>query len=203
MKLRTIALFFLIISASVCFSQADGEPRKGYIAVGIGPAVPVGQFRNNEPGNQQAGFAETGLTFSALNVGYRFKYIELAGLIMGSAHFLDQSIPDDEAAWVYSGILVGSVIPVDISARLQAGVKVMVGYVATTSPEITVAGVTLGEQSGGGFAFAPGINVRYNAFDRWCAIADIYYLRTKPNLDNYDPTLKVINGSFGIGYRLK
>ena len=157
--------------------------------------MPFGQFENNELDNRQAGFARNaGLTFSAINAGYRFKYLELAGLIMGSAHYLDSNVPDDEAAWVYSGVFLGSVIPVDISTRLQAGVKVMVGYVATTSPEVTVAGVTLGKQSGGGFAFAPGINVRYNAFNRWCAIADIYYLRTKPNLSDYDLTVKVVNG---------
>ena len=122
---------------------------------------------------------------------------------MGSAHFLTQETMDDDAAWAYSGAFIGSVIPRDISEKVQTGVKVMIGYIAATSPEITIAGTTLGEQSGGDLAITAGVNIRYNAFERWCAVADVYYLASEPRFDNYKQKIRVINGAFGIGFRLK
>lgn len=199
-----IGVFLAILSYNICLGQQDSiEFRKGYIGVSIGPAIPVGEFSSDEIGNRSAGFAETGLTFSAVNFGYRFKYIELAALLMGSAHFLSQNVPDEEAAWVYSGIFVGSVIPRDISKKVQMGIKVMLGYVGATSPEVSTPGVTLQEQYGNGLGIIGGVNVRYNVFERWCAVADLYYLAANPQFDSYKQNLRAINGAFGIGYRLR
>ncbi len=201
---RLIIVLVAFVFSHICFSQEDTDKfRDSYIAVAIGPAIPVGQFRSSEIGNPKAGFAKTGLTLSAVNIGYRFKYIELTALLMGSAHFLTLNTIDEDAAWVYSGVFVGSVIPQDISKRVRTGIKVMLGYFTATSPQVTVAGVTRNEQSANDLAITWGFNFRYNIFDRWCTVADIYYLLAKPKFDNYTQKIQVINGAFGIGYRLK
>ncbi len=201
---RLIMILLAFAFSHMCFPQGDTDKyRDSYIAVGIGPAIPVGQFRNSEIGNPKAGFAKTGLTLSAINVGYRFKWVELTALFMGSAHFLTLNTSDEDAAWVYRGIFIGSVIPQDISKRVRTGIKVMIGYFNATSPQVTVAGINRNEQSGSDLAITWGGNFRYNVSDRWCAVADINYLLAKPKFDNYTQKIQVINGAFGIGYRLK
>ena len=191
--------------SSACLGQVQKNEnfKNGYIAVMVGPAIPVGQFRNNESSNRQAGFAKTGLTFSAVDLGYRFKYVELTAMLMGSANFITQNVISRDNAWIYSGIFIGSVIPRDISKKVQTGVKVMLGYIVATSPEFSLAGVAQPKQSGRGLAITVGINARYNALDRWCAIADIYYLSSDPKFDNYKQKIRAINSTFGIGLRLK
>ncbi len=123
----SIVIVIVLTFYNVCFSQENKEEfRKGYITVGIGPAIPISQFRNNDVTNSKAGFAETGLSFSIINIGYRFRIIEITGLLMGSAHFLSlETNSNNDAAWVYSGAFLGATIPIDISRKLQTGIKVM------------------------------------------------------------------------------
>ena len=206
MKLRDriVVTLMLGFSYASCLAQENNSSfRNGYVAVAIGPAIPVGEFGNSEIGNRSAGFAKTGLTFSAINVGYRFKYVELTALLIGSAFFLSQNAADKDAVWIYRGAFIGSVIPRDISKKVQVGAKAMLGYLNTTSPEITVAGTTIPEQSGADLAIIGGINVRYNVFDRWCAIVDVYYLASEPKFDNYQQKIRTVNVAFGVGFRLK
>ena len=122
---------------------------------------------------------------------------------MGSAYSLSQNAIDEDATWACKGGFIGSVIPRDLSKKVQIGVKAMIGYLSVTSPEIMMAGTTLSEQSGGDLAIIGGVNVRYNAFDRWCAIADVYYLASEPKFDNHQQKIRTVNGSFGIGFRLR
>lgn len=202
-KQVVIVFFITLICCDNCLSQQNNAFRSGYVGIGVGPSIPISQFASSKLGDTRSGFAETGLTLSLINLGYRFEYFELTTLLMSATHPTLQNTNNKKATWTHSGIFIGSVVPIDINKKLQTGFKVMIGAMATASPERVANGIILKSQQSTNLAIIGGFNIRYNVLERWCAIVDIYYLASNAKFDNYQQKIKMVNSAFGFGFRLR
>jgi len=198
-----ICCFVLTINLS-----AQRNERKGYIGLSLGSSFPMGDFKDQDLDNEDAGFAGTGLNLHLLNFGYKFGYtLGVTGSLFGASHPLkfDEDIDIfNDASWSYGGLMGGLLISLPVSEKLDFDLRPMIGFVSGSSPEIKLAGITvLEDQRGSGLCFDLGASLRFNFSDKWCGMIDLDYFSARPTFDNdYKQSISTVNLNIGFGYRL-
>lgn len=169
----------------------------GYVAVSLGPSIPLGDFASDSFSNEKAGLARTGVLFEASG-GYRLApHFGLMGTIRSAANPVDaQALADALAAsiggtvrvearpWSTASVMLGIFTAIDLSestvleARLQGGMGV------SSSPEVTVdaSGTKVKETSANGAAFtmAVGAGLRFGLSERLCLLTSFDYQAMEP-----------------------
>ncbi|NOX48849.1 MAG: hypothetical protein GXO89_17955 [Chlorobi bacterium] len=101
------------------------ENRRGYIAITIGPAFPMGDFGSGNIQDPKAGLAKTGVQFNLVNFGYRFsKNIGIVGLWNGVAHTVEFI---DGATWSY-GFFLGGILITFPSQKVDFDIRLLSGF---------------------------------------------------------------------------
>jgi hypothetical protein len=169
-ELRTVGraalLITLLLTAVPAGAQAD--ERRGFIGIGIGPALPFGTFADATGTNPREGRAFPGYTDTMLNLGYRrWGRIGIAGLFSYSEYVMRGG--GDNDWWQVAGLTVGPMYTRPIGARGALDLKATVGLMALTP---VIDEFTTGDGTGSGLNLDVRAAVRYDVFRRWAVFAE-------------------------------
>lgn len=194
MEKLIIFLFLVLLSADLL---AQNSSRKGFIGITLGPSIPIGDFADNSSGNENAGFANTGLNMSPIIFGYRFSQnFGISASWFGATYAIDNSGVD--ALWSYGGLMGGPILTFPVNEKLSFDLKGMIGFVSATSNLSDYE-----ENEGTGVAFDLGASFRYDFAEKWCLLMNGDYFTSNPKLEEESQIMSSINLSFGVAYRLK
>jgi hypothetical protein len=176
-------VFVLFAALLVCFvinaQQHKLLERKNKVSFNIGPSFPIGDFASNNAGNENAGYAKTGVNVN-LNYDHMFtKYVGIAvNALYGSnkmdhkiiSDFMEINVPGaDISHYQYVGLIAGPVFTVPVTPKSSIDFKLLGGVGRARSPEATFMGDIYAKQDwASSFTWGTGsdINIQFarNAF---------------------------------------
>lgn len=191
MKKATLLIIMALLLAVTVDAQRSKKRGKksdsnGYYAISVGPALPLGDFKSDDPLNIDAGFAITGINISLAQFGFKFHpNFGLAGQLMVGANRFDASsfgYTDKDSYWSYGGLMVGPLVSLPIGDQIEFNFRPVVGFMFVATPELN------GNEGGVVFksdqVFALGIDIGatfcYNLNDRTALTLGLDYFTTKP-----------------------
>ena len=196
MKNFLIILTISLLTATNCHSQD-----KGYIAISLGPSIPIGDFASRDASNKSAGWATTGAIFDisfAYKLGQNFG---LTALLRGQANGIDNDAfaselakqaggnwTVDSKAWSIGGLMFGAYGSFPISDKVSFDTSAMIGFLSATSPElnVTLSGsggavwVKQSSVSASSFSYLIGVGFKFDVGNKICLLANLDYLGAKP-----------------------
>jgi len=234
MKYPILLVTFCLFVATTAHSQD-----KGYIAIAIGPSIPIGDFASKDPNNDSAGLAATGAIFDISFVYLFGKNFGAAALIRGQANSPDTDVlaqelsaklpanvryDIDTGTWTVGGGFIGGYGSFPISKKLSFESKIMIGSITASSPTIDIyltngidaEWVKQESITSSAFAYLFGVGFKFNAGRRFCLLANVDYMASKPEFKNVEiissdggidlntwrQPFTTINIGLGIGYRI-
>ncbi len=205
------------------FAQDLVSNKRGYIGVTVAPSFPVGDFAsNNVTGNDKAGYAKTGFSYS-LDFGYKLgKRWGISACWKNGINSVDEAAFEKTFKDYFGGnwnvstdpykfgaILVGPMVTfpqpkVDVDIRLLFGY----GYAELPSIDVTYNGqffLAIPSENADGFAVLFGGSVRYHISSNVSLLGQLNYLSmlATSNNDEIEQPIDVINIDIGVGLRLK
>lgn len=234
MKKYSAILIITLFTSAISHAQ-----NKGYIGFSLGPAFAIGNFGSADPTNENAGLAKTGATveFSGgYNITPRFGF---CATIVGQANPLNtDAIKKDfdqrydvqsavkDGFWSSAGALAGVFSSIPLNDAFSFEVRTQVGALHSASPELYIIyidfirSVQIQQKSvtATALAITAGAGFTYRAGTRLCFMANVDYLRTRPEYKDvqssnnisgltvttrsFSPTIETLNLRLGIGFRL-
>jgi hypothetical protein len=193
-----ISILFLLI-VNLCWAQD-----KGFVAVSIGPSIPIEDFASKNSSNVAAGYANPGAIF---DVSFQYKlgkYFGISALLRGQANTTDAQAIANELAreinnvtwivesnpWSIGGILIGGTasVPIGLKDKVSFESRAMFGFLNAASPEINITG-RIDSQSewaqqhskmSTAFSYLLGAGFKFNIAKRLCVLTNIDFLSAKP-----------------------
>ena len=145
-------ILVFVAALLVCFvvtAQQTRIPKKmsSSLSFNIGPSFPIGDFASNNAGNENAGYAKTGVN---LNLNYDYMFTKYAGITLNALYgshkmdqkiitdFMDMPAPDANVThYQYIGLLAGPVFNGTISPKTEIDFKLLGGVCRSRSPQAT------------------------------------------------------------------
>lgn len=204
MKIFLVGVTIFLLTATKCLSQD-----KGYIAISVGPSIPIGDFASKNGNNSSAGWATSGAIFDisfAYKLGQKFG---LSGLLRGQTNSIDNSALASEfvkqnggswtvssKAWTLGGFMFGAYGSLPISDKVSFDTRAMIGFLNATSPEINTtlngtggaAWLKQSSVSAISFSYLIGGGFKFNVNDKICLLANIDYFGAKPEFIDVEIT---------------
>ncbi len=187
---KTILLIVMALLVTVTVDAQRGKKRgknsgsKGYYSFTIGPAFPLGDFAATDT-TDKAGWAKTGINISLAQLGYKFTdNFGLSGQLMVGANRFDvssQGWNDDDAYWVYAGLMVGPLVSIPVGDQLEINLKPVIGYSMVATPELNDNdnGVLWESEQVGAMSYDLGASVCYNLSDNFALSLGLDYYGSK------------------------
>ncbi len=231
-------LAILLLSLNVSHAQQKLIEQRGYIGISAGPSLPRGEFGSSDLSSPSSGAAETGTIFN-ISLGYRLgKFLGISAMLHGQTNDVDNNALENELIrltgtswtvsskpWTIGGIMLGGFSSVPLNEESFFDMRLLVGLVNSTSPEIKTtlnasggsAWVKQGSASASTFGYLLGGGFRYNAGNSLCLLFNIDYLWAEPTFSNIETTSSTggaplissfkqkfgtINIGFGLGIRI-
>jgi hypothetical protein len=204
--------FILLALAVLCISNGLAQ-NKGYVAISIGPSIPVGDFASTDANSESSGFARPGAIFD-ISFAYKLgKNFGIAALLRGQANRVDTEAFENELnrrtgsrwtadseSWTTGGLLFGGYGSFPVSPKTSFETKALIGFLNATSPELYV---TLNGSGGTGwvrqssetataFSYLLGAGFKFDAGKKICLLVSVDYLGSKPEFS--DVTITSSNG---------
>jgi hypothetical protein len=220
-------------------SPIHAQDEKGFIGVSIGPSIPLGDLASKNPNNDAAGWANTGAIFE---ISFAYKLgggnFGVTALLRGQANPYDaQALADELAnqvtgvnwtvettAWGIGGLMFGGFGSFPISEKASFDTRAMIGFLSTTSPEITstisgpggTAWFKRGSTDASSFAYLIGAGFKFDVRRKLYLLTNLDYLSTNPEFRNVETTtslgtrvkstwsqsMKTLNLSIGIALKI-
>lgn len=195
--------------------------RKGYYAITLGPAIPIGDFGNNMP-LPTSGYAKVGGQISLANFGYLFtKVFGITANLQGGA--LKAEVTnfngnyDVSGPWKFVNILVGPLLSyptknINVDFRLMIGLLMLgppyIEAINDDNPSNTYSYTIMWDDYRSSFSIDIGLGLRMHASKNISFIFSFDYLYGKPeiHMENHNQRgfkFQIINISGGIAFRLK
>ena len=153
MRIITVLIIALLFSTNIIAQEILSTiGGKVYIGMSVGPSFPVGSFGNDDPQDERSGYANTGYTIE-LNGGIRLLNlleISVCGFrnsnntnITNLVNSLNSLYPGSNLransdSWEIFGVLGGLGTSFSLPANSVADIKVLGGYLNTSSPTFSV-----------------------------------------------------------------
>lgn len=173
-----------------------GLNKRGYLGISVGPSIPIGKFadKNN-------GVANTGVQANLLNFGYLFsKNVGICASWFGAANPIDMQ---NVEPWSYGGIIIGPLISMPLSNKVDFDIRPMIGFSATTFPKIG----NIASANAVTTAYDLGTTFRFNVGNKLALTLSADYFSTKPEFDlgfvKVEQQITTLSLCGGLVYRLK
>ncbi len=184
-------------------SKADKEV-KGFISFKVGPAVPLGDFRDYSISNDNAGFALTGVSVS-FNAGYLFyKGFGAAFTWMGAANYVNENQIGavlNSSPYLTGAISVGPMYIHSINEKFFYDVHMLFGTSAISNPDF---GGVLSVQTSNSFAFTLGFSGKFILIKKLYLSGNLDFFSANPYFSVgsfYQPiSIMSLNGGLGIKF---
>ncbi len=205
--MKKIALLCIVLFGALALN-AQGD-RPGYLGISIGASIPLGDFADDDENNEDAGFAETGIS---LQTPFAYKFGETFGLA-GNLMFNSNPIAefdgqeDIDAYWNYFAVLVGPLVSFDLSEKVALDLKATGGY-SSSQFSVEAGGFDIDVDGGNGFAYDIGAALRLNLSEKTALLFAADYFSTQQEFDDelfgeLENTITSLNASLGFVFRLK
>jgi len=204
MKNPTILICLLLLSNNIVLAQD-----KGYIAVSVGPSIPIGDFASKNINNVSAGFAAGGAIFD-ISFAYKFgKNFGLSAMLHGQANGIDEVALESSynkqiggswnvrsKPWSIGGLMFGAYGSFPISEKVSFDTRAMVGFLSATSPELNItlngsggaAWVKQSAETALPFSVLLGGGFKFDVRKRVCLLLNMEYIAAKPEFRNVEIT---------------
>jgi hypothetical protein len=177
MRYLSLLLVVAALVGAAPRSHAQSDGRKNYYALIIGPGLPIGGYASSGTDSPGAGPARSGYldTFAnyARRTGPRGGWA--ASLAYGE---FEMDAPNDDDWWQVTVLTAGPMYVQPLARKLDLELKLKLGMMATV--EIIDS---FESQKGVGFAIDARSGLRYDAFRRWSALAEIGLVTSGQRLD--------------------
>ncbi len=198
-----LSFCLLLIVASTSNAQ-EIRTKDGFISISLGAAIPTGDFADNDINNNDAGFAETGVSINLVNFGYLFsKNIGITAMLQGAGFPFDNGNSSNEPIWSYGTFMVGPLFTVrNPGSDVELDFRLMFGSMsAALDPDN--GGETF---EGEGGALGLGAGLRYNISDLIAFTTNLDIIGGKPEFDingnMSEQSISSANFTFGVAFRL-
>lgn len=206
MKNLLTLMVILLLNTFSSFSQD-----KGYIALSLGPSIPLGDFASKDMDKESAGFAKAGAIFD-ISFGYKLgKHFGISGLLRGQANKTDAQAMANEIAgkipfdmnvrvesetWSVGALMVGGYGSFPVDKKISIESRLMIGFLSANMPKVTFnlsttdesAWVKRSSSTGSSFAYLIGAGIKYDAGKRVCVLANLDYLGANPQYNDVETT---------------
>jgi hypothetical protein len=196
----SFAAFLLILT------QGFAQDKRAFFGVSLGPSFAISDFGSKNP-KDDPGWAETGLTID-LSFTYKFKgsIFGIAAMSRSQNNSIDeQAIADDMSkrysdvsftanseSWESKATLIGFIIELPISKRVNIASKVLFGYVNTLAPELHISGSSRGgsawtkqEKSyANSYSFLVGTAFKIDMGSHVCFLTNVDYMGFETKFEN-------------------
>ena len=130
----------------------------------------------------------------------------------------------DSKPWSIEGLMIGAYGSFPISKKVSFESRVLIGFLTSTSPEMTInlsgsgasSWIKQSSSSSSSFTYLLGVGFKYDIGRRTCLLANFDYLDAHPEFtdielysstgsrstNTFNQSLGAINIGLGIGYRL-
>jgi hypothetical protein len=196
--------FLLLISFSTIAYSQNGN---GFIGIAFGGSNPIGDFADDDIGNENAVAATNGGTFSVDMIYMLHKHYGLTGKFYGSGWEVKYPIINDGPAIFSGGLLLGGVASV-ATGNVSFDFKLLLGFASSKVDsfyfESGIFTWTEKERRGSGLASQWELGVRFHAGRKIDITAGIgvFYSPQDMRDSNRNLTIRSSNLSIGMGYRL-
>src|SRR6266545_261125 len=163
--LSVLALFAALFGASL--AKAQSRERNKYFALIIGPGLPIGGYADSPTASPGAGPALSGYIDTFANFAYRLGRRGGIAASLAYGEFAMAS-PGDDDWWQVTVLTIGPMYVKPLSEKLDLELKAKAGMMATV--EIID---NFENAKGVGFALDLRSGLRYDAFKRWSALAEV------------------------------
>lgn len=184
---------------------------KGYIAVSLGPSIPLGDFASKDIDKESAGFAKTGAIFD-ISFGYKLgKNFGVSALLRGQANKTDaqamanemvskipfeMNVRVESQAWSLGALMVGGYGSFPVEKKFSVESRLMIGFISATLPKVTFdlsdadgsGWVKRSSTTGTSFAYLIGAGIKYDAGKRVSVLANIDYMGANPEFSDVEVT---------------
>ena len=203
--MKSLKLFAIALSLTLNAFCQD----KGFVAINIGPSIPIGDFASGDENKEKAGFAKTGF-FADLSFGYKLGNIFGIGATVRtqSNSYDSQSIEDilnlvdpsimtkiTADPWKCSGLLAGLYGSVPIKeGKTTFDFRSQIGFMDCRTPAITMSlsafgfseSFSMGSSSSTSFAYLLGAGFKFDVSSKICINTGIDYVGTSPEFKIQD-----------------
>jgi hypothetical protein len=163
-----LPLLMLVALLAAEPALAQGEERRGFIGLGIGPSAPFGSFAAASSIGEGTGRAKPGYSSTFLNLGYRFRQrLGVAAAFSYNQYTLRDGGDDDW--WEVAGLVIGPMYTHRLNARAAVDLKAMFGQMALTP---VIDSYSTDHGTGGSLGIDLRTAVRYDVFRRWAVFAE-------------------------------
>ena len=198
----------IIFSSLIFFSIYSYSQSKGYVAISVGPSIPIGDFASKNMANPSAGLSNTGAIFDisfAYKLGTQFG---ISALLRGQANPTDAQLIANELAkedpltywtvesktWGVGGLLFGGYGSFPVSEKINFDARGLIGFVNASSPEINITGTKQGKSiwakqgivSTNAFSYLIGAGFTFDIGSKICLMINMDYMGTKPEFNNIE-----------------
>jgi len=206
-----IAIGSVLSAQQIQFQQEQEQPKRGYIGISIGAAMPTGEFASDDIDGEYSGYAKTGLSLQLINFGYTFgSNIGIAGMWTGNAFNVngEEMIQDlglggltiQSDPWSFGALMFGLLISLPAD-KFNVDFRAMLGYGYAKAPELSFTGYIEGElinitqksASANAVAYDFGMGFRIPLSRLICVNILIDYVGCKPTFESL-----VYSGAAGV-----
>lgn len=202
MKKTTTTLLFILLITYYSFSQD-----KGYVAISLGPSIPIGDFASTDLNNSSSGLAKTGAIF---DITFAYKLgtnMGLTAMLRGQSNPVDnQSLLDqlnredptiswrvDSKNWGIGGFMFGGYGSFAIATgKTSFEWRAMIGFLSASSPDLTLSGTQngisawakLNSTTSTSFAYLIGAGFKFNVGAKICLLTNLDYMGSSAEFKN-------------------
>lgn len=185
---------------AVLFAFHSNGQDKGYVGVGLGGSLPLGDFASTSETNSKAGYAKGGAAFeicAAYKLGRNFG---IAAAYRGTANAVDAQAMADDAAralgtsvkvevepWGLGSFMAGGYGSFPVGEKSSFEVKALFGMGTGLSPKLKLTLIDQGNatstqesKSGSSFTYLFGAGFKFDAGRRICLLAGADYQVAEP-----------------------
>ena len=194
--MKSALLVLAMFAAAPAFAQ--GEERRGFIGLSIGPAAPFGAFGDASSANARAGRAFPGYSSNLLNIVYPIgqRFGVAASGSYGEYVWRDGG---DDDWWQVASLSVGPSYSHRLTAKAALDLKAMFGLVALTP---VVDGFSSTDATGSALGVDLRAAIRYDVFRRWAIFAEGGVQSSGVSFsDGSRKDYRAVISGFGIAFR--
>jgi hypothetical protein len=202
----------LLFAAFLLWASHTHAQDKGFVAIHLGPSLPMGDLAGKSLSDPSAGFAKTGYQFDA-SFGYKladkfgvttmirrqslgYDVDAIAGPLMLFSALFGSQLTVESTNWGISSLLAGGYGDFAIGEKIAINPRLMVGLSRVSLPEITIEGSVMGTpiemttsaDAAMSFSYLLGAGGRYNVSEKIFVSANLDYLGAKANFKNIKTT---------------
>lgn len=197
--MKKILFTLFCISTLVTSVQAQTEPfqKSGFLGITIGPAIPLGDFADDDLNNEDSGLAESGFNLTLLSFGYELvENFGIAASWFGGGHIIETDFGD--GIWGYGALVVGPMVSFELSEQADIDFKLMVGPTAGIFDFDTLDE----QQEGSGFGLDIGTSIRIKLSDKIGLILNMDYFNTNSEFDDFEQQMTALNINGGLFFKI-